>query len=181
VLIRTAHHYFIGPDDGCLSLIFQNIPLELCVALPLEPAPTAFRALPALLKALQAISTGKAASAGKAHQLQKAWLSLPGYDNKSINGQIVYIDSYGNAHSNIDKELFERIRRGRKYEIILYTPSIKIYTISEYYSDVRTNELVGLFNSAGYLEFARNNDNLARLENITLGAPVRVKFFSEFV
>ncbi|MDR0296311.1 MAG: SAM-dependent chlorinase/fluorinase [Prevotellaceae bacterium] len=181
VLLKAANHYFIGPDDGCFSLIFQNIPLDFCVALPLEQEPSAFRALPALLKALRAITAGQADKAGSTHQLQKIWLSLPGYDNNSINGQIVYIDSYGNAHSNIDKELFERVCRNRQYEIILYMPSIKVYTISEYYSDVKHSELLGLFNSAGYLEFAINNDNLARLEGVTIGVPVCVKFLSKFI
>jgi len=181
VLLKAKGHYFIGPDDGCFSLIFQNIPIDLCVALPLEPEPSAFRALPALIKALQAIVSGQACTAGTAHHLQKSWLSLPVYDNNSISGHIVYIDSYGNAHSNIDKELFERVCRNRQYEIILYLPSIKIHTISAYYSDVKHSELLGLFNSAGYLEFAGNNDNLAQLEGITIGAPVRVKFLSKFV
>jgi S-adenosylmethionine hydrolase len=181
VLLKAVGHYFIGPDDGCFSMIFQNIPIDSCVALPLEQEPAAFRALPALLKALQAIASGRSNIAGIPHQLQKSWLSLPVYDNNSINGQVVYIDGYGNAHSNIDKGLFERICRGRQYEIILYIPSIKIYIISEYYSDVKHSELLGLFNSAGYLEFARNNDNLAYLESITIGAPVRIKFLNKFV
>ena len=181
LLLKAEGHYFIGPDDGCFSLIFQNTPLELCIALPLEEESAGFRALPALLKALKAIAAGKASKAGKAHQLQKAWLSLPGYDNNSINGQVIYIDGYGNVHTNIDEKLFKQICRDRQYEIILYTPSIKINSISSYYNDVRPNGLLALFNSAGYLEFAINNDNLAQLESIPLGAPVRVKFLSKFV
>jgi len=181
VLVKSDGHYFVGPDDGCFSLIFQNSSLEFCLALPLEPAPTGFRVLPALIRVLQAITNGCEASAGQAHQLRKAWLSLPGYDSNHINGQVVHIDSYGNVHTNIDKELFEKLCRGRQYEIILYVPSIKIHTISEYYSDAKPNELVGLFNSAGYLEIAKYNDNLALTEDITLGVPVRVKFLSKFI
>ena len=181
VLLKADNHYFVGTDDGCFSLIFQNIPPEFCVALPLASADGAFRALPALLHALKAIAAGRANVAGTAHQLQKAWRSLPGYDNNSINGQVVYIDSYGNVHTNIDRELFERVCRDRQYEIILYTPSLKIHTISAHYSDVRPHELLGLFNSTGYLEFARNNDNLAYTESISLGAPVRIKFLNKFV
>jgi S-adenosylmethionine hydrolase len=181
VLLKAAGHYFVGPDDGCFHLIFQNIPLEFCLAWPLEPEYSTFRAIPALLNAIQIILSGYADLVGNVHELQKAWLSLPGYDNNTINGQVVYIDSYGNVHSNIDKVLFDRICHNRQYEIILSTPSIKIHLISKHYSDVRSNELLCLFNSAGYLEFAINNDNLANLEGITLGAPVRMKFLNKYI
>ncbi|MCL2098064.1 MAG: SAM-dependent chlorinase/fluorinase [Bacteroidales bacterium] len=180
VLLKAADHYFVGPDDGCFSLIFQHTPVDACLVLPLEPEPSTFSAIPSLLKAIQIIISGYAELVGNAHQLQKSWLSLPGYDNNSINGQVVYIDSYGNIHSNIDKELFDRICCKRQYEIILSTPFVKIHAISEHYNEVRSNELLCLFNSAGYLEFARNNDNLARSEGIGLGAPVRIKFLNKY-
>lgn len=122
------------------------------------------------------VMRGEIAAAGQACELKKTFAGLPGYDRQGINGQVVYIDSYGNAITNIGRELFDKAGGGRPFEIILHTPSTKITTLANYYGDAAPGELLGLFNSAGYLEFAVNKGNLAQLESIATGASVRIKF-----
>ncbi len=176
VLVKFAGHFFAGPNDGMFNLLLENAIPELCVALPLDLSPAAFRALPAFTRALKAVSDKRTGVAGTPCSLKKAFGGLPTYDNNGINGQVVYFDSYGNAHSNISKELFDRVCRGRQFEIILYLPFLKIQRIASYYSDAATGELLGLFNSAGFLEFARCRSDLEQLEGLVTGASVRVKF-----
>ena len=44
---------------------------------------------------------------------------LPAIDESVINGSVVYIDSYKNAITNISRELFDQIGKGRPFEIFV--------------------------------------------------------------
>nr|WP_299381676.1 SAM-dependent chlorinase/fluorinase [Allomuricauda sp.] len=84
-------------------------------------------------------------------------------DGKSIVGNVIYIDNYGNVITNIQQSLFEAYRNGREFEIIARTNKIK--TIHNSYNGIVNFNLeraqrkgpgdaLALFNSAGYVELA---------------------------
>jgi S-adenosylmethionine hydrolase len=176
VLVEADGHYFLAPDDGVLSLLLQQIEPDRVLALPRSKGKGGFRAMSAFADAVKALNENVITDWGKPHKLRKSWPVLPGYDSSGINGQIVYIDSFGNAHTNINKELFDRVRRGRNFEIIIHTPVNKINRISTYYSEVKQGELVAIFNVSDYLEIALYQADLAQLEGVANTSPVRVKF-----
>ena len=86
----------------------------------------------------------------------------PVLDNNSIEGQIIFIDSFENVIVNITHEQFEEQRKGRSFRIV-FTRNEMIDRISESYADVPEGEKLALFNSAGYLEIAINKGNAAGL------------------
>lgn len=86
----------------------------------------------------------------------------PVLDNNSIEGQIIFIDSFENVITNISRKQFEEARKGRNFSIIFKRDEI-IDRISETYADVREGEKLALFNSADYLEIAINKGNAAGL------------------
>lgn len=84
-------------------------------------------------------------------------------EKTKINGSVIYIDNYGNVVTNVRKQFFETIQKGRKFEITARQYTFK--TIYKKYSDVvnfetpkekRQDEGKGLavFNSGGFLEIA---------------------------
>ena len=86
----------------------------------------------------------------------------PTLENNSIEGQIIFIDSFENVIVNITHEQFEEQRKGRSFRIVFKRDEV-IDRISECYADVAEGEKLALFNSAGYLEIAINKGNAAGL------------------
>lgn len=101
---------------------------------------------------------------------------LPTIDSNLINGSIVYIDSYSNVITNISMETFERVGKGKSFEIFIQSNHYKIQSISKTYNDLPTGELVAIFNSMGLLEIAIVNGPIAELLDLSINSVVRVKF-----
>jgi hypothetical protein len=91
-----------------------------------------------------------------------------------IIGSIIFIDSYGNAISNITREVFNRVFEGREFRILIQ--SNKNYTdhILERYSDVPVGEMLARFNSLDLLEISINGANVSELLNLNVGSVVRI-------
>jgi S-adenosyl-L-methionine hydrolase (adenosine-forming) len=79
-----------------------------------------------------------------------------------LEGHIVFIDHYENVVTNISKNLFEKSRNNRKFQITFKRDEI-INQISESYGSVQQGEKLALFNTSGYLEIAINQGNAAGL------------------
>ena len=90
-------------------------------------------------------------------------------DNKTIFGNIIYVDNYGNSISNISKKLFNEIGKGRHFEVTANT--YKFNKINSKYSDIidfslareqrqKDGTKLAIFNSANYLEIAMYRSNL---------------------
>ena len=84
-------------------------------------------------------------------------------EGRTISGNVIYIDNYGNVVTNIQKSLFEAYRSGREFEITARTT--KIRQVHQSYNGIINYNLernqrkgpgdaLALFNSAGYIELA---------------------------
>jgi S-adenosylmethionine hydrolase len=94
--------------------------------------------------------------ASEQSQYRKALLTLPAVEENLIKGTVVYIDSYGNAITNIDQILFESVGKNNPYIIYFRKKDYYIDHISNTYNEVPTGEKVGIFNEKGFLEIAIN-------------------------
>ncbi len=169
-------HYFVAPNDGTLNLLIPHIRPEIIRELPLPEAPGGFKALASFCDAVGAIVADDLGNTGHPCELQPAWNNLPSYDANSITGQVVYIDSFGNAITNITRELFERIHQGRPFELMVQSRFNIIKRISEFYDEVQQGEILALFNSIGLLEIAVNQGNVAQLESLDTTSHIKIKF-----
>ena len=52
-------------------------------------------------------------------------------NNDIIKGAVVYIDTYGNATTNISKNLFEQVRKGRDFVILFGREDERISKLRE--------------------------------------------------
>jgi hypothetical protein len=92
-----------------------------------------------------------------------------------IIGSVIFIDSYGNAITNITREIFMRVFEDRNFRILI--KSNKYYTekISSLYSDEPVGELVTRFNILDLLEVSINGADLCQLFGVDTGDAVRVE------
>jgi S-adenosylmethionine hydrolase len=95
----------------------------------------------------------------------------------AITGRVIYIDSYKNAISNINRSLFEEMHGERKYEIFVKSNHYKIEELSQSYGDAEPGDLIALFNSAGLLEIAMVQANVSDLLSLEQGSSIKIKFY----
>ncbi len=170
--IEWDDHFFICADNGILSMLIQKKIPQKMVTINIHD-----RALPdatdmdVFIKVACHIAKGGLLNViGKEISEIKSVTELQAVvDVDSIKGNIIYIDSFGNAVSNITKKMFLDVAKNRPYEIRFKNKTIK--TILSRYSDVATadkypikyyeGEKLAVFNEAGFLEIAIFRSNSA--------------------
>lgn len=172
LIVRSGDHYFIGNDNGIFNLILNADPDEI-ISISHDKNISELDIFAETAAAL--VSGKKPASLGKKLNAVSERVPLRAtIDKDVITGSIIFVDSYGNAISNITREIFHRVFDKKKYRILIQ--SNKNYTdeIVGRYSDVPVGELLTRFNSLDLLEIAINGANVSELLSLAPGSVVRV-------
>ena len=93
-----------------------------------------------------------------------------------IKGAVTYIDSYGNATTNITKQLFEQVRKGRDFNILFGREDERISKIREKYKDAHEGDTLAIFNVNGMLEIAQNKGRATDLLGLKIHDYIRIEF-----
>jgi S-adenosylmethionine hydrolase len=176
VAVRLMNQYFIGYDNGIFGLLADEEPLE-AVVLKNQDGGTFPELVVFAATACDLIEKGSMKALGTRHEkLHRKVAMLPAIDESVITGNIVYIDSYRNAFTNISRELFEQIGKGRPFELLIQSNRYRISRIHQWYGETSRGELLALFNSIGLLEIAINGGNAADLLNLGVNSTIRIRF-----
>ncbi|MBL0341956.1 MAG: SAM-dependent chlorinase/fluorinase [Bacteroidetes bacterium] len=101
---------------------------------------------------------------------------LPVIEENTIRGYIIYIDTFGNLVTNIEKNLFERVSKGRDFEITLRTSEYLITEISTSYFTSGRGDLLVHYNESGFLEIAISQGDASKLIGLKCNDIIRVEF-----
>ncbi len=177
VAVKADGHYFISCDNGIFGLIINKEP-EAIVQIKTENEGSSFPSLFVFAKAACHLAAGKKISElGKPlGQLSKRVPLRAAIDDSVITGSVIYIDSYQNAITNITSDLFDRVGKGRPFEILVTSNHYMINKLNKKYGETSTGEILALFNSLNLLEIAINNGNAASLLNLSPGSSIRISF-----
>jgi S-adenosylmethionine hydrolase len=175
LLIKYEGHYFIGPNNGLFSLVFDKKPGEVYHI-------SSGSAHVFGLKNLFAEAIGHICEDqplgdfGKKDSTIVEKIHLhPVVSKHQLRGTIIHIDHYDNAIVNVSRELFEKTRNGRRFQLFFkrHDPIIKL---SPHYSDVPVGEPLCLFNSSGLLEIAVNMGKASTLLGLSIDDTVQINF-----
>ncbi len=175
ILAHQLGHWFLMPDNGILSLLFQPRPEDIYrVGFYKEGFREVLSVLHDILSKWH--NHPKIMEwASKAEQIEdRLWLH-PVVQENWIRGNVIYIDRFENVVVNVHQTLFERIGNGRGFRFH-YRPHDMITRISEHYGEVREGDPLLLFNSAGFLEIAVRTGNAASLLNLKMDDSVLIDF-----
>jgi len=175
-------HYFIGTDNGIFGLLFDTVPETIIRiekyrddASPNYPVISVF--VPA---AVHLANGGDISELGGVYtDYRRMGTALATMDESQITGTVIHINAFGNVITNITHDDFERIGKGRPFEILVQSTRYKITRINKYYHETSRGELLALFNISGYLEIAINKGKLANLMQLSLDSNIIVKFFNK--
>ncbi len=178
LIIEKDKQFFLCSDTGFPDLVFPEEEKKVFrVNVDLNPGDT-FASLNIFVDVAFRVLEGKLteALAEECNDYRHQVPLLPTIDSNQINGSVVFIDSFSNAITNINKETFERVGKGKAFEIFVQSNHYKIDKMCNTYTDMPTGELVALFNSANLLEIAIANGPASELLNLSNNSVIRVKF-----
>ncbi|HLP72211.1 MAG TPA: SAM-dependent chlorinase/fluorinase [Bacteroidales bacterium] len=173
LLVRARDHFFIGTDNGIFNLILNSEPDEMIKI----GGNGSTDELEIFASAAANVYLGKKLSEiGTPVKEMEEKLPLRATIEKNlITGSIIFIDSYGNAISNITKEVFYRVFGDTGFRILIQSNRNHTGRISSKYSDVPVGELLARFNQLDLLEIALNGANVSELLSISIGSVVRIE------
>lgn len=175
LITKQSGQYFIAPDNGVISLIFESLPAQIYrIPIGLEDR---FIIKNIYATIVRHLTKGDALDEiGQFTEKVEQRITLkPVISASQIRGSIVHIDHYENAIVNIPSVLFEQIGHGRKFELF-FKRHDPICQLSESYHDVAIGEVLCLFNAAGYLEIAVNMGKAATLLGLNVDDTVQIDF-----
>ncbi len=172
LVVKARDHYFIGTDNGIFNLILNADPDEVIRISHTDNNDE----LDIFARAAADLISGKKLSEiGKPDRKINERVPLRAtIDKDVIIGSIIFIDSYGNAISNVTREIFYRVFEGKRYRILIQRNKNHTELISRKYSDVPVGELLARFNSLDLLEIAINGANVSELLSLSVGTSVRI-------
>lgn len=176
VALRHEGHYFLAPDNGVLTLLFDDLQPTDVRNLP-APSSEHFAVKKIFAEASGHLATGKPfelLGEYAAPLLQRIRLQ-PVIMPARIRGAIVHVDNFDNIMVNIRRDVFERVGKGRPFSLY-FKRHDPITRLSSTYSDVPIGEQLCLFNDAGYLEIAINMGRAASLFGLKVEDVVELVF-----
>lgn len=172
LIVKSKGHFFIGTDNGIFNLILNSEPDEV---IKLDSQETSDELEIFAKAAADLISGKKPSDLGKPLKTINERVPLRAtIDKNVIIGSIIFIDSYGNAISNITREIFYRVFEKKDYRILIQSNRNYTDQISLRYSDVPVGEMLARFNQFDLLEISINGADISELLSLTVGSVVRI-------
>jgi S-adenosyl-L-methionine hydrolase (adenosine-forming) len=153
IAVESAGQFFVGPDNGLLSLAAKKISRAVILNIP-RTASATFHGRDVFAPAAARLSLGEKLEslgrpAGRLLQLPKA------------RGEIVWIDHFGNLITDL-KTLKGELRAG----------DFRTRKLHRTYGEVGSGEPLALLGSHGFVEIAVRNGSAEKLLGISRGARV---------
>lgn len=180
VAFETGAYRFVGPDNGLLSLVFEETATPRAVSLS-EPR----YALPVVSRTFEGRDRFAPAAAWLARGVDladlgpaiDAWqtLTLPPTVQRgdAIDGEVIRVDRFGNLITNVGRAVLERFPGGGVNAIVT-VGGTAVGPVVATYAEAAADALCALIGSSDRLEIALNGGDAAARLGASLGAPVRV-------
>ncbi len=184
ILVMAEHHYFLGPDNGVFSYIYRmgHESLEVVHVTAdhyfLSKESATFQGRDVFAPVAGWFSRGV--------RMEKFGDLITDYENISLpvpeptpegdlQGDVILIDSFGNAITNItrdDMKSFCRAEKGRQCKVMFRGKEIPL---KSFYAEGKEGNLCSVVNSSGFLEFFIYRGNAAAEHNIAVGDKAAVR------
>jgi Uncharacterized conserved protein len=182
VVVKAENQYFISTDNGIFCHILDGKFEEaVYIDVPQDSNSFCFSARDRFAKVAVLLANGKPLSQiGKPRlKLKDGGMFCAAVKDNMIDGIVIHIDSYENLITNISKQLFEQVGRGRKFVIYVRGGAYSIDHISDSYDDVDIASLVAIFGTHGNLEIALNHAKASSLCGMEIRSSIQVVFFND--
>lgn len=175
VLVETSDYYFIAPDNGLLSFIFNEAESFRVIKIAnekffIQPTSKTFHGRD--IFALCAAHLSKGVNPEEFGDEMDDFARIPeikprNISENEIEAQIIHIDRFGNIITNLTKEDLPQ-------KFHLQTNDRKIEKLKSFYAEAEKDEIFMIFGSAGFLEIVAFRNSAQKLLNIRNDDKIKV-------
>ena len=179
VVVQTSEHFFVGPDNGVLSWALRQEKIHAIHRLEnekffLKPVSQTFHGRDVFAPVAAHLSKG--VSLDRFGPQQDGLVRLPWPDPKrtrrEAEGEILYIDRFGNAITSLHEELLAGFERKRCRIVVRGKP---VAAVQGCYEGAPSGKAAGVISSSGFLELAVNGGSAAKKFRLKVGDPIMVR------
>ncbi len=180
IIIETGRAYFIGPDNGILVLAAKQMDIKNVYEITnpkfmLSKVSSTFHGRDIFAPAAAHLSRGVGPSelGVKISRIVMPKFTGPIFKRDFLEGEIVYIDGFGNIITNITAKHLDLL--GVKEKIGVRLGKLKLnLKLCRAYGDVEAKETLAIIGSNDFLEISINQGNAANTYNIKVGDKIRL-------
>ncbi|MEW6327946.1 MAG: SAM-dependent chlorinase/fluorinase [Thermodesulfobacteriota bacterium] len=179
ILVVCDGHFFIGPDNGLFSLLYQSgRPFDVYVLSQkkyfLDKISATFhgRDIFAPVAGHLACGTPPEELGERITDPVTLGTTKPEFDGRTLYGKVVWTDRFGNLITSISEEEFKKHIQGKPF--VIKAGSISLKFLQKTYAGARGHGIIALFGSSGLLEIAEVSGSAARRLKMGAGAAVTV-------
>lgn len=179
ILVETQDYFFLGPDNGLLSMALAEQKIRRIVHLSNEkyfqkPLSATFHGRDLFAPVAAHLAQGLAPEffGPELTDYQRLPEFIPAFDAKQVSGRILAFDRFGSAVSNLSRSFLQRH---------YHRPSLKVEVgenilegLKTHYAEVAVGEPLLLFGSGGLLEIAVREGSAAERLGLRRGEPLRL-------
>ena len=178
LLIEAEGSFFVGPDNGILSLAVAEKTVRQIVHISneiyhLKPVSATFHGRDIFAPVAAYLSLGIPArefGVTASDYTRIAWPDIIKAD-RSIEGEIIYIDGFGNLITNVREEDLKEFQR----QVTISLGGIRVQGVDHSYTNGAEKDYVALVNSWGLLEISRFRGNAQLESGAKIGDKVHIE------
>jgi len=181
IAVQTPDCFFVGPDNGVLSLALAGQKIVAIRRLEnekffLKPLSRTFHGRDIFAPVAGHLSRGVPLRklGPESKTFEKLVWPQPRRRGNRIEGEVIYLDRFGNAITNIE----DRLLAGTKHLAIceVFGKHRRVCQLKDFYQAVPAKKPIALFGSSGYLEIAVNGGSATKTLGLHLGKRVVVRW-----
>jgi S-adenosyl-L-methionine hydrolase (adenosine-forming) len=179
--VKTARYLFVGPDNGVLSWAMRGEEVIAVHALEnerffLDTLSRTFHGRDVFAPVAAHLSRGVAIR--RLGRPRADWVRLPWAEprktRQGLAGEILYVDRFGNAITNIDAARVGSLA-GPSGRLTVWRKGKPLCAVAGFYGAVSPGKPVGIVGSSGFLEVAVNGGSAAERLRLRIGDLLEVR------
>jgi S-adenosylmethionine hydrolase len=180
IAVRLEEHLFVGTDNGLFSLLSDKTPIVVELNYDKSNV-TTFPEKNVFAFAAVSLASGKniydLGPTLPPDSLKKMINRRLKVTKNLIEGNVIHIDAYGNAITNITKKNFDEMRMDREFFVQFGREEFQ--TIQSLYNQADSGDCSIVFNDTGLMEISINSGNASNLLGLQFDSIIRIGFHPE--
>ena len=174
IALEQNDHYFIGTNNGMLSLLTDTPPTKVVELTSTENPTFPARDIFAAAAAKIALGSTLESLGSELKDFKRLIGRSVRATRKEIAGTVIQVDHFGNLITNIRKQDFDILSKDKTYTIKFGRQEAKAVNMQS--NEAEPGDWFVIFNHLGLLEIGIQNGKASQLLGLKFDSPVWIKF-----
>jgi S-adenosylmethionine hydrolase len=178
LVVETTDHYFIGPDNGVFSFIYQRQKFnayEIVLSELQSNITSTFHGRDVFAPVASKILSGEDITnfCQPAQHLSSFYSNYEMLDEKQIRLKVLHVDHFGNLIFNFTRADWQELGQPENVQVRINHSFLS--GIKETFADVKNQELLLMWDSQDFLQIAQNKGSAAKILRLREGDCIILK------